>query len=86
MGLSIERDKGLLVTTVGKTRSVSTPTNIQLSGIKHDNPQARDILWCMAKLKGTVFAAVQLYFCSGYYPIWEYSIGMRNPGIFGLCG
>ena len=73
--------RSLLVTTVGTTRSVSTPTNIQLSGIKHDNPQARDIFGCMAKLKQTVFAALQLYFCSGYYPIWEYPVGMRKPGL-----
>ena len=35
----------------------------------------------MAKLKLTVFAAVQLYFRSGYYPIWKYSVGMRKPGL-----
>ena len=35
----------------------------------------------MAKLKPTVSAAVQLYFRSGYYPIWEYTVGMRKPGL-----
>ena len=68
MGLSIERDKGLLVTTVGKTRSVSTPTNIQLSGIKHDNPQSRDILGCMAKLKRTVLQPCSFIFAQDITP------------------
>ena len=35
----------------------------------------------MAKLKRTVLAAVQPHVNSGYYPFWEYTVGMRRkPG------
>ena len=35
----------------------------------------------MAKLKRTVLSAVQHHVNPGYYPFWEYSVGMRRkPG------
>ena len=66
---------------MGTTRTVRDPQQTSNLGIKHDNSHARDIFWCLAKLKRTVLAAVQLHFSSGYYPFWEYTVGMRRkPG------
>ena len=37
--------------------------------------------WVYGKVKADCFCSRAAYFRSGYYPIWEYSVGMRKPGL-----
>ena len=74
---------GLLVTVVVTTPAPVLNRHSNL-GIKHDNSRARYAFGGMAKLKRTVLSAVQHHINSGYYPFWEYAVGMRRkPGF--LC-
>ena len=42
---------------------------------RHGRPQVYGIV------KADCFCSRAAYFRSGYYPIWEYSVGMRKPGL-----